>query len=89
MKGKDRIFTIHAKAFRAWFANRAQRVVVLQCLHAGGHLQMGERNFAVSSRSTEWAERTVRWPGSGIQRSYVLRDPFQRRPSAGARHISI
>ncbi len=72
----ERVFTIHGKSFRDWFANRAQRVAVIRWLHEAGHLRMGERKYRPSPTSTEWAERSVRWPDGRAHRSYVFRDPF-------------
>jgi hypothetical protein len=69
---------VHAKAFRGWFANRAERVAVLCWLLDAGHLCMGERRTTPSASSTAWAERTVRWPDGRVHRSYVFRDPFAR-----------
>jgi hypothetical protein len=76
LDGTARVYTIHGKAFRSWFADRRQRVAVLRWLHEAGHLRMGERQYRPSSTSTEWAERAVRWPDGVVHRSYVFRDPF-------------
>jgi hypothetical protein len=72
-------YTIHAKAFRAWFASRAERIAVLRWLHEAGHLSMGERTIRPSATSTEWAERTVRWPDGRVHRSYVFQAPFEAK----------
>jgi hypothetical protein len=79
----ERVYTIHAKTFRNWFADRAQRVAVLRWLHEAGHLRMGESRCRPSSSSTEWAERVVRWPGGRAHRSYVFRDPFSPAVAVG------
>ena len=71
-----RMYTVHAKSFRDWFASRAQRVAVLRWLHDAGYLQMGEVRCRPSATSTDWAERAVRWPHFGMRRSYIFQDPF-------------
>ena len=85
VEGGERVLTIHGKTFRGWFANRRQRVAVLRWLHDAGHLRMGERRCQPSSSSTQWAERSVRWPDGRVHRSYVFRDPFLPAPTAVAR----
>jgi hypothetical protein len=82
MERGTRIYTIHGKSFRDWFATRAQRVAVLRWLHDAGHLRMGERASRPSSSSTDWAERTVRWPDGRVHRSYVFRSPFAPAPGS-------
>jgi hypothetical protein len=64
----------------AWFASRAERVAVLRLLHEAGHLCMGERASRPSAATTEWAERTLRWPDGRVHRSYVFAAPFAAVP---------
>lgn len=78
---KRRVYTVHARAFRSWFANRAQCIAVLRWLDGDGLLHMGERRYRVSDVSTEWAERGPRWPDGQPHKSYVFRNPF---PELGA-----
>jgi len=71
-----RSFTIHATAFRGWFASRAQAVAVLRWLYEQGDLIVGRGKITPTLKSTLWAERSRRWPGGQVVKSISLRDPF-------------
>jgi hypothetical protein len=77
-----RQYTIHATIFRRWFGNSARSSAALMWLHAQGLLVMREKHLAVPSpTSTEWAERTPRWPDGRLQKSFVFYD-LPRPPRA-------
>ena len=79
-KAGIRSYTIHAKAFRGWFASRAQAVAVLRWLYEQGDLIADKGKFAPSLKTSQWAVRACRWPGGKNVKSIRLRDPF---PSSG------
>jgi hypothetical protein len=67
------VFTIHAKAFRRWFGDAAECRAALRWLHRSGRLLLRNRHAIPCSKSTEWAERTPRWPDGTVQRSFVFK----------------
>ncbi len=71
-----RSYTIHAAAFRRWFASRTQTAAVLRWLHGQGDLVTEKRKFTPSPKTSQWAERAYRWPGGKVVKSIRLRDPF-------------
>ncbi len=73
------VFTIHAKAFRRWFEDAAQCRAALRWLHRSGLLLLRNRHAIPSPKSTEWAERTPRWPDGTVQRSFVFKALESRR----------
>jgi hypothetical protein len=75
----DIVFTIHAKAFRQWFDDAAQCRAALRWLHRSGLLLLRNRHAIPSPKSTEWAERTPRWPDGTVQRSFVFKAPKSLR----------
>jgi hypothetical protein len=75
-EGGIRSYTVHAKAFRSWFASRAQAVAVLRWLYDQGDLIGEKGKIKPSPRTTQWAERSCRWPGDKVVKSIRFRDPF-------------
>jgi hypothetical protein len=73
MDGRQ-VFTVHAAAFRRWFGATRCRSVLLW-LRQRGLLLLGDRQITPSRNSTEWAERTPRWPDGCVQKSFVFRWP--------------
>jgi hypothetical protein len=71
-----RSYTVHATAFRHWFASQAQAVAVLRWLYDQGDLLAEKGKFTPSLKATQWAERSYRWPGFKVVKSIRLRDPF-------------
>jgi hypothetical protein len=69
------VFTIRAKAFRRWFGDVSYARSALLWLHESGLLRLGKRHVLVSAKSTDWAERTPRWPDGSVQRSFVFTAP--------------
>ena len=75
-EGGIRSYTVHAKAFRSWFASRAQAVAVLRWLYDQGDLIGEKGKLTPSLKTTQWAERSCRWPGDKVVKSIRFRDPF-------------
>jgi hypothetical protein len=70
-----RKFTLYAKAFRRWFANATQYRAAVHWLYKAGLLELHDQLITPSVTSTEWAERTPRWPDGRVHRSVVFWDP--------------
>lgn len=79
-----RTYTVHAKAFRDWFESRAQAVAALQWLYERGDLVVHQAKGRPSLKTTQWAERSYRWPGGKVVKSIRLRDPFTASISKAA-----
>jgi hypothetical protein len=75
----DRVFTVHARAFRRWFGGPAGCRAVLAWLDARGLLQVSARTARTSSDLGQRAERTPRWPDGRVQKSFVFRLPKPKR----------
>ncbi len=75
-EGGIRSYTIHARRFRRWFASRAQAVAVLRWLYDQGDLIGEKGKIRPSPKTTQWAERSCRWPGEKVVKSIRIRDPF-------------
>jgi hypothetical protein len=76
LRSGERVYTISARAFRIWFENARRAAAALTCLHDAGLLLMGDKAAeSPNSDSTDWAERTPRWPDGKVHRSIVLRMP--------------
>jgi hypothetical protein len=73
--GGRRRFTVHASAFRSWFGGSAQCAKALCWLHKQDLLVMGSRPVMPCLMTTEWAERTPRWPDGRVQKSIVFLEP--------------
>jgi hypothetical protein len=71
-----RSYTVHAKVFRRWFASQAQAVAVLRWLYDQGDLLAEKGKLTPSLKTTQWAERSWRWPGFKVVKSIRLCDPF-------------
>ena len=65
-------FTVAATAFRRWFASLAHCRAAVRWLHKCGRLELRDKSVIASSTSTEWAERTPRWPDGRVHRSFVF-----------------
>jgi putative DNA primase/helicase len=70
--GGRRRYTVHASAFRSWFHGSAQCARALCWMHEQELLVMSGRPIAPCLMTTEWAERTPRWPDGRIQKSIVF-----------------
>ena len=82
----EKIYTVHAARFRSWFERPLQCCDGLLWLHRHGLLVPPTVPVAPSRSSTQWAERTLRWPDSSVQRSVVFRMP---RPSARGLNVTL
>jgi hypothetical protein len=72
MVGGRRQYTVHASAFRNWFGGSAPCARALCWLHEQNLLVMGGRLARPCLMTTEWAERTPRWPDGRVQKSIVF-----------------
>ena len=85
VEGGDVVCTINSATFRSWFGNKILCAAVLGWLHAEGLLLLKHERGKVSEKTTEWAERSPRWPNGQTQKSFIFRDPFpSRRASRNA-----
>ena len=73
--GGRRRYTIHATAFRSWFGGPVQCAKALCWLHEQDLLVMGGGPVVPCLMTTEWAERTPRWPDGRVQKSIVFLEP--------------
>jgi hypothetical protein len=74
-EGIDMVFCIHTTAFRRWFGDTAYCRAALRWLHQSKLLVLRNRHALPSTKSSEWAERTPRWPDGSVQRSFVFKAP--------------
>jgi hypothetical protein len=71
----DIVLSVHAKAFRRWFGDAAHCRAALLWLHKSGLLLLRGRHVVPQLNSTEWAERTPRWPDGTVQRCFIFKAP--------------
>lgn len=64
----ERLFTVHAKAFRRWFGGPAGCRAALHWLHTRGLLQRAVRTVPIAANINQWAVRTPRWPDGRVQK---------------------
>jgi hypothetical protein len=76
VSGSRKIFVVHARQFRAWFASARQSNLVLDWLAKEGFLKGSSANSSgvISAEDVKGVLR--RWPDGSLVRSFEFSDPF-------------